>query len=470
MHPAPGPLFAGRFQIERMLGEGAFGRVYAATQVDLGRRVALKVLHPDVVLRESAVERFLREAQVVQSLSHPHVVRLLDHGRTSDGLPFIAYELLEGRSLEDTLRRDGPFPAQRAQWIGIQMLRGLLEAHALGVVHRDIKPANVFLCEYEGETDFVKIVDFGVAAIANQSGPVLTRAGASVGTPAYMAPEQMLGAAIDGRSDVYAVGLVLAEMLTGRRVFAGDNGMAVGLLQISDAPVPLDPALRGSVLGRVIARAVEKDVANRLSARGFLQALEAVADNRSISLPPLHAPRASRQWLIVLVALLSISGLLLAGLGAWVWRSDVRERAPVAREKVRSPELDESDTERASVDEDPDAIFGEIEKRRFRGLSVSEVRRRVLAEGWSLRTQNVMAPSPSLKVYAMSFDKQDRTLGVLVSCKSGDDPNGRTIAEGCFKRSACIEAEDCTLMFYAHTGGELDATDPAFERVFSGEP
>src|SRR5262245_57203157 len=159
----PGDAVAGRYRIDALLGRGGFGVVYSATQLPIGRPVALKMLLAEALAEADGVIRFRREAELAQRLSHPNTVRLYDFGETEQGLPFIAWELLRGRSLEAILMEDGALPPVRVARIAGQVLKALMEAHALGVVHRDVKPSNVFLSDFSGERDFVKVLDFGIA-------------------------------------------------------------------------------------------------------------------------------------------------------------------------------------------------------------------------------------------------------------------------------------------------------------------
>jgi serine/threonine-protein kinase len=260
----PGTVVGGRFRIERLLGEGGYGCVYQAMQLNLSRGVALKIMHADVLKRPAALARFEREAVLTQQLSHPNIVRLFDFGRTEQGIPFIVWELLVGRSLEREIATAGPLPAPRVRHIAEQAIKALMEAHSLGIVHRDVKPANVFLSDFAGEPDFVKVLDFGIALAPTGSGGI-TQDGVSLGTPAYMAPEQVLDQAVDGRTDIYALGLVMAEMLTGEPVFRGATAMQVAMMQIEERPIPLSPVVLGSPLGPVIVRATQKDPARRFS-------------------------------------------------------------------------------------------------------------------------------------------------------------------------------------------------------------
>ena len=258
----PGTVIAGRFRIDQLLGQGGYGSVFAATQLNLSRRVALKIMHPDVLRRPGALARFEREAVLTQQLAHPNTVRLFDFGRTDQGVPFIVWELLVGRSLEREVAAAGPLPIARVQHIAQQVLKALMEAHGIGIVHRDIKPANIFLSDFAGEPDFVKVLDFGIAH-APSGGGSITAEGVSLGTPTYMAPEQVMDTAVDGRTDLYSLGLVMAELITGEAVFRGVTAMQIAIMQIDDSPVPLSPLVLSSPLGPVISRATQKDPARR---------------------------------------------------------------------------------------------------------------------------------------------------------------------------------------------------------------
>ena len=297
----PGQLIGGRYRVEQLVGEGGYGAIYAAWQLmsgsaSAGRRVALKLLHPDVLLRATALARFEREAQLAQSLSHPNTLRLFDFGRTEVGLPFIVYEFLEGQALDRMLAEQGRISALRTARISAQVVKALMEAHAAQIVHRDIKPANVFLCNYAGEPDFVKVVDFGIASIGSTAAGIsdsLTREGGSVGTPAYMAPEQALGEVVDGRADLYALGLVMAEAMSGRPVYEGKSGMHVIMQQVANEPAPLPEDVRIGPLGDIIVRATQKNRDARFaSAAEMLAALDRMLAAMSAGLSgPSEPPR-----------------------------------------------------------------------------------------------------------------------------------------------------------------------------------
>jgi serine/threonine protein kinase len=287
----PGEIIAGRYRIEAEIGQGGFGAVYRATHLALGRQVALKMLHPEMVSHDQGLSRFRREAELAQRLEHPNTVRLYDFGQTEYGLPYIAFELLRGEPLDRAILA-GPMPPARVVRIIGQVLKSLMEAHTLGIVHRDIKPANVFLCEFSGERDYVKVLDFGIAK-STTSRTMLTQAGSTIGTPNYMSPEQVRGENLGPGSDLYSVGLMMAEMLTGRMVYGG-SGTDVLVEQMSPHPVPLPPSLLSSPLYRVLVAATQKDPSLRYAnAQQMLQGLESAAEPPPPPQAPAYVPLAA---------------------------------------------------------------------------------------------------------------------------------------------------------------------------------
>src|SRR4029450_11912856 len=209
-----GTLLAGRYRIKKLCGEGGMGRVYEAEHVEIGRRVAVKVLHPAYSRTPEVVERFRREARAASKVGHPNIVDVTDSGTTDDGSFFFVMEFIEGVELGLVIFKEGPMAVQRALHIGAQMCDALQAAHDAGIIHRDLKPENVLLITKEGQPDFVKVLDFGIAKSTEveetaKSGRRLTRPGVAMGTPEYMAPEQAAGKPADPRSDIYAVGSIL---------------------------------------------------------------------------------------------------------------------------------------------------------------------------------------------------------------------------------------------------------------------
>jgi eukaryotic-like serine/threonine-protein kinase len=233
--PYIGTVLNGRFTIERKLGEGGFGAVYAGSQMQTGRKVAVKLLHPEMTRDQNVVARFRREGQVLCSLRDAHTITTYDFDQTPDGTLFIAMELLEGRSLHDVFHDEAPIAWQRMLKIMREMCSSLEEAHSLGIVHRDLKPENINLENRSGNPEFVKILDFGIAkvmrgdgssGIAGDMSPQLTATGQTLGTLEYMSPEQLMGKPLDGRSDIYGLGVVAFEMMTGRLPFPDAVGPA----------------------------------------------------------------------------------------------------------------------------------------------------------------------------------------------------------------------------------------------------
>ncbi|MFO0628822.1 MAG: serine/threonine-protein kinase [Polyangiales bacterium] len=237
--PLLGRVINGRFKILSVVARGGMGKVYRAEQSPLGRVVALKVLNPNYSGENDPEfhKRFFLEASIVARLSHSNTVTLYDYGQTDDGVYFMAMELLEGRTLHRRLRDEGPIDAARALHITLQVCRSLREAHGLGVIHRDLKPANIFLLHRDDDRDFVKVLDFGLVKLTDSDGESLTQTGLFMGSPKYMAPEQIRGEKVSPATDVYSLGVILFEMLTGRVPFDKPNSVNLLMAHVSD-PVP----------------------------------------------------------------------------------------------------------------------------------------------------------------------------------------------------------------------------------------
>ena len=231
---------AGRYRILAKLGEGGMGAVFRAEQISLKRAVALKVLRPEMSRDPGLLRRFNAEAELVAKLSHPNTVAIYDFGQDSDGSLFIAMELIEGASLRGVLRDAGPLPPLRALGIAAQIAASLADAHAHAIIHRDLKPDNVMLQDRGRERDIARVLDFGIAKLRDdtRATQLMTQAGDMLGTPQYMAPEQIRGEVIDGRTDVYALGCIVYEMLTGRMVFEAPTVMALLSKHLLELPQP----------------------------------------------------------------------------------------------------------------------------------------------------------------------------------------------------------------------------------------
>jgi serine/threonine protein kinase len=218
-----GRVIDGRYLIKHRIGEGGMGTVYAAEHVDIGKTVAVKILHRLFSGEEQLVERFRREARAASRVGHPHIIEVTDFGTTEEGCAYFVMEYLEGMDLADVLVREGKVDAARTVRIAMQICQALEAAHVAGVIHRDLKPENIFLVTRNGQADFVKVLDFGIARDLSRESRQLTNPGMTMGTPEYMAPEQSMGRPADRRTDVYAVGALLYEMISGIAPFKADS-------------------------------------------------------------------------------------------------------------------------------------------------------------------------------------------------------------------------------------------------------
>src|SRR5499427_585740 len=248
-----------KYYLESKLGVGGMGTVYRAGRLLIGDRVAVKVLHPDQMADPQAVERFRREAQTAARLKHPNVVTVYDFGVSREGLNYQVMELAEGESLRRLVKRHGRLAETAAAEIIRQVCAALDEAHRQGIVHRDIKPENILVQTTPGGLQ-VKVLDFGIAALRDVNAGRLTRTGAIVGTPHYMSPEHCLGEDLDGRSDIYSLGVVLFEMLTGVVPFDSPIPTAIVVKHVNDPPPPprtLNPNISPAVEAATL-RALEK--------------------------------------------------------------------------------------------------------------------------------------------------------------------------------------------------------------------
>jgi serine/threonine-protein kinase len=262
--PFVGKVIDGRYEILARVGEGGMGVVYKARQMSIDRVIALKMLNQEVAGDQTWVQRFYNEAKACSRLQHPNTIRMFDFGQTQDGRLFMTMEFLDGQSLRDTLQR-GPLAPQRVVKVLIQCCASLAEAHSIGIIHRDIKPDNVFLLNMAGSPDFVKLLDFSVAKLLE--GDRKTQAGVVFGTPQYMSPEQGRGMPLDARSDLYALGVLAFEMLTGGVPYHDDNPMTVIQMHLHAAVPPMADSVPYSVQA-IVRRALEKDPSRRYQSAG----------------------------------------------------------------------------------------------------------------------------------------------------------------------------------------------------------
>ena len=272
--PFIGTVLNNRYLVQTKLGQGGFGAVYKGKQTIVGREVALKVLHPDMARDPNLVARFRREGAVSCNLRDAHTVTTYDFDQTPDGVLYIAMEMLTGRSLHDIFYDEAPLPWRRVLRVLEQMCSSLGEAHRQGIVHRDIKPENIYLEDRPSAKDYVKVLDFGIAKIirgdigGNSNAPQLTATGQTLGTLEYMSPEQLMGKQLDGRSDIYAMGVLSFELMIGHLPFPDAQGpaelIAAQLKKIPPSPSAANPS--GEIppdVDAIILKMLEKDRARR---------------------------------------------------------------------------------------------------------------------------------------------------------------------------------------------------------------
>jgi serine/threonine-protein kinase len=324
----PGDVIAGRYEVEELVGTGGMSSVYRARDRMLERLVALKVLHPHYGDDEEYVERFRREARSVAQLSHPHIVTVIDRGE-DDGQQFIVFEYVDGENLKQLLARTGPLPTRRALELAMEIADALAFAHEHGLIHRDVKPQNVLMTP-DGDA---KVTDFGIARSIDVEHGV-TQTGTVLGTSNYLSPEQASGKPTTPSTDVYSLGVVLYELLTGEVPFPGENFVAVAMKHMNEMPPDLleqrpDVPLR---LAAAVDRALEKEPARRFPSmdqfawelRQCLQELDTPESERTLitpspvikeSAPRRIRTRRSRAPAYVLVALIAVAAIVAGVLG-----------------------------------------------------------------------------------------------------------------------------------------------------------
>ncbi len=262
-----GRTIAGRYEVQGLLGKGGFGAVFAGKHAITGQDVVLKVMRPEVASDPTQVKRFLNEARISSQLSHPNTVRVYDFGQTDEGLLYLVMERLRGEELSLVLKAEAPLQPLRTAHIAIGVLKSLSEAHAAGLVHRDLKPGNIFLIKVKGDDDFVKLIDFGIAkSIEPGVEEDLTRTGLAIGTPKYMSPEQGRAEALDGRSDLYSLGILMFELLSGRAPFEASSAMSMIVAHLQTPPPDirrLAPDGLPDGLADIVMKALAKEPWNR---------------------------------------------------------------------------------------------------------------------------------------------------------------------------------------------------------------
>jgi len=285
-------ILGGQFVIQNKIGSGGMGAVYKALQPAMNRSVAVKILHPKLANRKDLVSRFRREARAMSHLEHPNTVRVLLYGELEDGSLYIVMEHLEGKNLNQMVRREGPMGVERAVPILVQCCGALQEAHLQGIVHRDLKPENIFITTNGGLIDYPKVLDFGLAKVTERElrpgSIMLTQEGMVFGTPEFMSPEQAQGKVLDARSDIYSLAVILYEALTGKLPFDAKTPMEFIQLHVMKPPIPIDQRVPGRTfppgLWAVIEKALTKKPEDRYaSAADFAQALKPYAGGKTFT-------------------------------------------------------------------------------------------------------------------------------------------------------------------------------------------
>jgi serine/threonine-protein kinase len=290
---------AGQFRIVEKIGKGGMGAVYKAEQPDMNRYVAIKILHSRYLSRSDLVSRFRREARAMSQLSHPNTARVFLYGQLDDGACYFVMEHLVGQNLAQLVRAEGAMEPKRAMRIMIQVCSALEEAHQAGIVHRDLKPENIFITTQGGIRDFPKVLDFGLAKVTERQmrpgSMVLTQQGMVFGTPEFMSPEQAHGKTLDARSDIYSLGIILYELLTGKLPFDAKQPIEYIQLHVNATPIPLSerhpdttfpPGLE-EVLMAALAKKPEERYA---SAAEFAAALDSVLQAEAGEGGPISLP------------------------------------------------------------------------------------------------------------------------------------------------------------------------------------
>ncbi len=256
-----------KYRISDVIGKGGMGKVYRATDIETDQEVAVKFLRSRFVNKKRIVERFYHEAGLAKSIDHQHICNVIEVDQDADGAPYFVMELLRGESLSDLLKKSSPLHMPRALNLSYQILRALEEAHRLRIVHRDLKPSNIFITLDEDGEDYVKLLDFGISKVLDQDTGSITQSDVPVGTPYYMAPEQASGEVSDHRVDIFSVGVILYEILTGKRPFIDEDSRAImykSTAKPPQSPRRINPAIPKAI-EKIILKALNRDPHRRFS-------------------------------------------------------------------------------------------------------------------------------------------------------------------------------------------------------------
>jgi serine/threonine-protein kinase len=302
-------LLDGRFKIIGKVGSGGMSAVYTALQTDMNRHVAVKILHPKLSARKDLVARLRREARAMSQISHPNVTNVFLFGELDDGSIYVVMELLEGRNLRKALATEGPLRVDKAVHIIIGVCGALQEAHSLGIIHRDLKPENIFLVTAAGIRDFPKVLDFGLAKVSERQmhpGSIkITQVGQVFGTPEYMSPEQAQGKKLTPASDIYSLGLVLYEALTGELPFESKDAVGYILKHVNEMPISINERVTGRTFSPIVTKIIDKTLAKDPADRFASAAELADALRASLGGHALPAPHARNRTKLVLALVLA---------------------------------------------------------------------------------------------------------------------------------------------------------------------
>ncbi len=348
--PTPGDTVAGKYLIKEELGRGSHGVVFRARQLGLTRDVALKTLLPKAFLQSDIVTRFQREASLISRLQHPNIVTLYDFGEMG-GVLYMAMEFVRGRPLSKVMREEAPLEEERAAHIIKQVLNALSVAHNEGIVHRDLKPENILLTQNEDGVEVVKVLDFGIAKLtrgeeSQDALKALTIEGYVLGTPHYMSPESISGDPVTNRADLYAVGILLYELLTGEHPFQAPNPSAVMIRHLRDPVPPLpDSDQDNGRFGFAIRKALEKEPDDRIAdAATMIQILDG----------EISPPKRRGRWVPPAIVSVVGIGLLVLGIAAAAWFLREQNRGELSQPGASQPTAPAGDTGRPDDSPAPD--------------------------------------------------------------------------------------------------------------------
>lgn len=320
-----GAVLADRYRLEKRIGDGAMGWVFVAEHVEIGKKVAVKVLRPSLCRLPEAVSRFRREARAATTIGSKHIVDVTDFGITEGQSVFFVMEFLDGEDLSRTVKNEGALPWPRVLHILDQLCEALGAAHEQGIIHRDVKPANFYRVEVGGDPDFIKVLDFGIARLASPKDSIVTQTGVVMGTPDYMAPEQAMGKHVDERADIYSLGASAYALLTGRPPFKGANEYDVIYKQLNEEPAPPSEVAPVAAelpkwLDPIILRAMQKKPEDRYQT--MKEFADAIGEARMRATNPGFVPAPQDPGSSQSQASGSASALAqpaAGGLPLWVW-------------------------------------------------------------------------------------------------------------------------------------------------------